>query len=711
MPYLYPIETLRKALALFSFCWIACIYVNAQIVPIGPFCANAGSQQLEALPDSGTWGGAADSLGFFDPAIGSNGSPYLVTYSYVDSLGTEHFYFEWIEVLSTPSARIEDAGPFCEDDGIHLLSAQDTGGIWSGPFGVISSDGYFDAWLGELGSPYQIVYTLNDTASGCSASDTAKIIVGAIPQVSLEPLPFVMCLFDEPVQAAGTPAGGIWSGGADSMGIFAPMLNPGGGQVIYTYSDSLSGCSNTIDGFILVENAIIPDYTEAGPFCQEGQPEQLHFTPPTGTFGGAVDQFGYFDPMIGPGEHQVTFTTDCPNCCPYTDTVYVTVHEPMLASANSAGPICELAAPVQLTGIPEGGGWSGAADTTGLFDPSIGIGDHLTVYHILDTNGCANSDTLTINVLSTPEVEIAPAGPFCADDDTFQLTAQPDSGSFVWSGSIEDMGVFDPSSGAGSYEVIYQYLDSGSCPFADTAMLVVNALPVVFLPPVSPFCATDNAVQLSATPTGGTWSGAVDMDGWFDPVGGQVNSPYAVYYDYVDDNQCAGADSIDLIVADPPVVIIDPVGMLCINHGIVQLSATPAGGEWGAAAQLDGTFDPSIGAGSYTATYTVNDGPCVVQAEMNFQVDLCDGISEAEVLAFNVSPNPSNGQFTLAFEKALPKFELLILDASGRTIQKHETNGIQRFALDLSNESAGIYLLIARTEGVVFHRRLQVSPR
>ena len=50
-----------------------------------------------------------------------------------------------------------------------------------------------------------------------------------------------------------------------------------------------------------------------------------------------------------------------------------------------------------------------------------------------------------------------------------------------------------------------------------------------------------------------------------------------------------------------------PVGTLEENEGIQPLTAVPAGGMWGGAASSAGTFDPSVGPGTYTVTYAYTD--------------------------------------------------------------------------------------------------------
>ena len=63
-------------------------------------------------------------------------------------------------------------------------------------------------------------------------------------------------------------------------------------------------------------------------------------------------------------------------------------------------------------------------------------------------------------------------------------------------------------------------------------------------------------------------------------------------------------------------VVINPAGPFVENAGIQSLSATPTGGTWGGAAASNGTFDPSIGPGTYTVTYTYTNGNGCTQSDV-----------------------------------------------------------------------------------------------
>ncbi len=72
-------------------------------------------------------------------------------------------------------------------------------------------------------------------------------------------------------------------------------------------------------------------------------------------------------------------------------------------------------------GTPTGGSYSGTGVSAGNFDPFVaGIGMHTILYNYIDNNGCANSDTTSIQVeLCVGVDEISTKGSFIAYPNPF----------------------------------------------------------------------------------------------------------------------------------------------------------------------------------------------------------------------------------------------------------------------------------------------------
>lgn len=75
------------------------------------------------------------------------------------------------------------------------------------------------------------------------------------------------------------------------------------------------------------------------------------------------------------------------------------------------------------------------------------------------------------------------------------------------------------------------------------------------------------------------------------------------------------------VVSSSITVEIDPIETICEQGAAIVANASPIGGVWSGDVAVDGIFDPNVGAGDYTAIYTVTDDVgCVISDEMNFIV-------------------------------------------------------------------------------------------
>ncbi|GAA4766623.1 hypothetical protein GCM10023230_15380 [Flavobacterium hankyongi] len=159
---------------------------------------------------------------------------------------------------------------------------------------------------------------------------------------------------------------------------------------------------------------------------------------------------------------------------------------------------------------------------------------------------------------------------------------------------------------AGIYSVIVRDKNGVPTESPCTANLIVNELPNVVANDAQ--VCTGLTVQLSATPLGGTWSGAnISASGLFN-ASGLSAGPYNVTYTYTNGNQCTNSDGAVVTVNALSTVVTNDA-QVCTGF-TVQLSATPPGGTWsGANISASGLFNAAgLSAGLYNVTYTYTDG-------------------------------------------------------------------------------------------------------
>jgi len=201
-------------------------------------------------------------------------------------------------------------------------------------------------------------------------------------------------------------------------------------------------------------------------------------------------------------------------------------------------------------------------------------------------------DSVTMRVHPLPTITITPVAPLCVDADPVTLAATPTGGTF--SGDGVNGGVFDPAdAGVGTHTITYDYTDANGCSNSETIDITVHALPTLSITPVAPLCVDAAPVTLTATPTGGTFSGDGVSNGVFDPADAGVGT-HTITYDYTDVNGCSNSETIQITVNGFPTVDILVLGkdtavcsnsavtfdltqLVTVNNGVPQFSLTNFG--------------------------------------------------------------------------------------------------------------------------------------
>jgi gliding motility-associated-like protein len=107
-----------------------------------------------------------------------------------------------------------------------------------------------------------------------------------------------------------------------------------------------------------------------------------------------------------------------------------------------------------------------------------------------------------------------------------------------------------------------------------TVTITAGLCSVASITPVGPFCDSDGSVFLSASPPGGTWTGA--PGGVFNPSQGQ--GIYTVTYTNL--NACPPTADITIEVYQSPTVTVSPLpAVFCEDVGFIDLFASGTGGD------------------------------------------------------------------------------------------------------------------------------------
>jgi len=350
---------------------------------------------------------------------------------------------------------------------VTLTGGSPAGGIYSGT-GVTGSD--FDPAAGTQ----TLTYTYVDPY-GCTQVATNTITVNTAPTVTASSDAAANTICDgAAVILTGSGADTyVWDNGVTDGVAITPNDTT---TYTVTGTTTATGCSSTATISVTVNPVPVVTASSDAPsnIVCEGTSVIL-------TAGGAdtyawdngvTDSVG-FTPSVTT-LYTVTGTLSGTGCSS-TETIIITVNPVPAVGASSDAPantICQDGT-VTLTG-------SGADTYTwdnGVTDNTPFVITNTTTYVVTGTTtatGCTAADTITVNVNPLPSVDLAATpGFYCEYAGIITLPSGSPAGG-TYSGTSVTANTFDPSIGAGSYNIIYTYTDANGCTNSDTEILVVD---------------------------------------------------------------------------------------------------------------------------------------------------------------------------------------------------------------------------------------------
>ncbi|HEY3387314.1 MAG TPA: hypothetical protein VGK46_12440, partial [Saprospiraceae bacterium] len=253
--------------------------------------------------------------------------------------------------------------------------------------------------------------------------------------------------------------------------------------------------------------------------------------------------------------------------------------------------------------------------------------DVTTEYRVVIEYACGyfQKDTVVVTVLPLPNAEASNDGPVCVGEN-LHLMAQGGT-SYDWDGP----GGFSSNSAnptitnvnpgdAGIYYVTVT--DAAGCSSTSSTEVVIDEGPDITIdPPPDPICDNLDAIQFTASPSGGEWDGEISPDGLFDPEYAESGT-HIITYTVANALGCFNTEEISVEVLAAPDVVINPPGALCVTGNPVQLTGTPSGGIWEGEISIGGVFDPAdAGLGTHVITYTAEDGDgCTNSEQVSIEV-------------------------------------------------------------------------------------------
>ncbi|MDF3027390.1 MAG: hypothetical protein K0S23_1697 [Fluviicola sp.] len=479
----------------------------------------SGSVTLTSSYASGnTWsnGSTASSITV------SNAGTYSVTYSNGGTCSATSAPVV-VTVNATPATPvITPNGPttFCAGGSVTLTSSQANGNSWS--TGAVSQ-----SINAATTNTYVLTYT---DVNGC-VSQAASVLVTVNP-VPAAPVvtpggPTAFCSGGSVTLTSSYASGNTWSNGSTASSI--TVSNAGSYSV--TYSNG-GACSSVSAPVVVTVNNIpsAPVITPNGPttFCEGGSvtltSSQANGNSwSTGTVSQSIN-------ATATNTYLLTYT-DANGCVSPSSSILVTVQSAPNVSAGPDQTVCEGTLVTLLGSGANSYSWTGGI-TNGV---SFTINNQ-TTFEVTGTgsNGCQNTDQVTIFVNNAPNVSAGPNVVVC-NGESVTLNGSG-AASYDWDNGVVNGVSFMPVLGTTTYTVTGT--NAAGCEAEDEMTVTVNQLPSVSISTIPIFCLSDGPAALAqGLPSGGTYSGTGITGVIFTPSTAGLGI-HPVSYTYTDLNGC-----------------------------------------------------------------------------------------------------------------------------------------------------------------------------
>lgn len=594
------------------------IYANPQVSFAGlkdRYCLGEAGTALVGSPLGGSFTGpnvvnVQNTPGVANFIVGNQPhQPFYIYYTFVDQNGCRGVDSLFVAGIFRPTTL--SLSPlnrtYCQDHGVVSVDLFPAGGVLSGngfTANTERSKAFFDP--SQQNGDAFLIYTYVDTNSCVSViRDTTTSI--PIPRVSITDIKSIFCLNEHEVSLIGSPAGGIFSGpnvfSNPAGAVFRPIQIGQNIPIIYSYTN-INGCKGA--DTIVVKNVFsrpqVSASTLATRYCSDQSPVEVILSPAGGTLTGngfalnSEKNKATFNPAT-PGTYVLRYSyTDANGCSAEVSDTTTSFSAPIVNIASIPTKYCVGAAEVSVNASPIGGLFSGnnITNTTSgkaVFRPIAVEKNNRIIYAYTDANGCKGADTIVItDVFERPKITLSSLAPkYCVDHPLVEVTLTPGGGNIGGNGFTinpeKNKATYNPRS-PGRAILLYTYTDINGCSATASDTTISYELPIVRLNDISPnYCIGDPDVVLSATPSGGVFTGSnvignSNGTGIYKPI--RVEQNNIIAYTYTNQNGCTAADSflVKEVFKLPEVTLSGLNPDYCANSPKDTLIGLPVGGTF-----------------------------------------------------------------------------------------------------------------------------------
>ncbi|NLK80817.1 MAG: T9SS type A sorting domain-containing protein [Bacteroidales bacterium] len=329
-----------------------------------------------------------------------------------------------------------------------------------------------------------------------------------------------------PLVANTAPAQAVWytaaTGGAAVYTGNTFAHGKTSGITTYYVAQDANGCESAdrLAVTVTVNATPTPAITAAGPLCKNASSITLAATPAGGTWGGAVSSATFNPATAVVGDNTVTYTVTQSGCTGSASAVVVVNDVPSITNVGMPTELCRNDDAITLANYvtPTTGTFTLAGTPFASFNPAEQTVGNKTLTYSVTSDGCTATQDFTINVKAVPTATITglPAS-VCVGADALDLTSYVSVSGGTFSDNLGNVSgtTFIPTTTGTS--TITHTITANGCTGTATASITVNSLPVIT--PVADLCVNDDAITVTATPTGGIFSGTgITAAGVFNPA-------------------------------------------------------------------------------------------------------------------------------------------------------------------------------------------------
>ena len=388
---------------------------------------------------------------------------------------------------------------------------------------------------------------------------------------------------------------------------------------------------------------------------------------PTTSLWGAGETTNSIQPTIN-ATTQFTVESTITGCPTLYDTMVVQMSVPTVSAGNDQ-TICTLdTVTLHATGNAANYVWNnGVTDNSG-FSPASSNSYIVTA---IDSIGCTNADTVTVNVNALPPVSAGADFAVCIGNDTV-LNGQG-ALTYSWNNGVTDGMPFTPSS---SMDYIVTGTDINNCHKNDTVHVTVNPIPAVYAGADVSSCAGSETILSGSGTVTYTWNNGVTN-------GVPFVSPSGINSYIVTGSDAIGCSNTDTVVVT---TLINEALIAQIGNTLITSMTPGYTVQWYncstqqvIAGETGWTYTPTVS--GYYAAIVTNTDQCTDTSDCILMDDFA-GINQNNASAFTVYPNPTAGAVTIQSSSAMID-RIEIIDLVGKVVYEEETNQLKT-AIDIS---------------------------